>query len=773
MSKHPLSDLDAEMRDHIARETEDNVARGMTPGEAHLAARRKFGSVVLAEERAREVWTPRGFDQVRQDVHYALRVLARSPGFTIVSVLTLALGIGLTTAVFSVLNAVLLQPLPYADGDRIVFVRETLRGQVGNASAGHFHDWTEHNTVFEHTAAGQAATFTLSGESDPERLRGMRVTPGYFHVAHMPPAVGRYFSQADTDADERVVVLSHSLWHSRFAGDARIVGREIRLGGEPYTVVGVAPDSFALTNPASGAVVGGFSSQLWTPLTFAPDQRTNFGAHYLGVLAKLREGVTLAHAREDIERVTRGIAERHPKEMSSRGVLLEPLREELVGNVRAQLVVLTAAVAFVLFIGCVNISSLLVARATTRRREIAIRASLGGGQSRIVRQLLTESLVLAAAGGAASLLVAITAINFLVGSGPATLPRLRDAGLQFEVLLFAFGITAAAAVGFGLAPAIRAARVDLQASLRDGGRSAVRGGRDRLRTVMVVAETAMTVVLLIGTGLLIRSADKLKQVPYGFNPHQVVTARLTLPAARYSDDARVADAYRRMLEPLRATPGIEYAGASSHIPLVSPNASASTFAEGRPVPLDAAPNPAIRLVTEDYLEAIGMSIASGRSFQTSDMTTEGPRVVVINERLAAALWPGEDAVGKRLSTWNGPDDQQWRQVIGIARDTRSFGQSSPVEPELFIPYTQAPFQAWTAFSAAWRSSCGPERSGPRPTCRTSAGLLAMWMHRFPSTKSGRWKTCSSRSPPTAASTCGWSSRYAPRDSASQCSGCTA
>ena len=697
MTKHPLSDLDGEIRDHIERETDDNIARGMPAREARSAALRKFGSVFRVREEARAVWIPVWLDQLRQDARYTLRTLGRNPGFTTVAVLTLALGIGLTTAVFSVVHAVLLRPLPYTDGDRIVLVRETFR-QVGNASAGHFHDWTEHATVFEQTAAGQGTTFNLAGEGDPERVRGMRVTPGYFEVAHMPPVAGRYFTQQDGESDGRVAVLSHSLWQSRFGGDRAVVGRQLRLGGEAFTIIGIAPAAFALTDPARAGVTGGFSAQVWTPLLFSPAQRGNFGSHYLGVLAKLKPGVSVAQAQEDLERVTRGIADRHPDEMEGRGVRVQSLLEQLAGNVRMQLFVLSTAAGFVLLIGCVNIASLLVTRAASRRREIAIRSSLGGGQSRIVRQLLTESAVLALAGGLVSLVVASAAIDFLVSNGPITLPRLREAGLQVEVLLFALAVTGLAAILFGLAPAMRAARTDLQRSLRDGGRTAVdRGGRDRLRSAMVVAETAFTVVLLIGTGLTLRSADKLRQVPLGFNPHGVVTARVSLPAARYGPDNLVADAYARMLAPLRGTSGVGFAAAASHLPLTGNDADSTTIAEGKDLTPGAEPSPMVRLVSDDYFEAIGMTIATGRSLQASDVAAGSPRVVVINQRLAATLWPGEDPVGKRLSTWYGRDNPEWREVVGVVADARSSGQTFPPPMELFLPYTQAPEGAWNAF----------------------------------------------------------------------------
>jgi putative ABC transport system permease protein len=711
MSKHPLSDLDAEMRDHIARETEENIARGMTPGEAHLAARRKFGNTTLAVEAARRIWVPAWIDQLRQDIRYSLRMLVKHPGVATVAILTLAMGIGLTTAVFSVVHAVLIRPLPYADGDRIVVVHETFR-QAGNASAGHFQDWTAHSTVFEHTGAGVAATYNLGDGGDPERVRGARVTPGFFRVASMPPAIGRYFTDQDAAAEARVVVLSHSLWQSRFGGDPGIVGREIRLGAESFTIIGVAPDAYALTDPARG-VTGGFSSQLWTPLIFTAEQRANFGSHYLNVIAKLKSGVTLARAQEDLERVTQGIAERHPQDMLGRGVFVQPLAEQLVGNAPAQLVVLLAAVSMVLLIGCVNVASVLVARATARRREIAIRCSLGGGQQRIVRQLLTESMTLAAIGGAASLLVAGVMINFLVVNGPIMLPRLRDAGLRFEVLLFAFALTGVATIVSGLAPAFYAARTDLQGALRDGGKSALASGKgERLRTLLVVAETAITVVLLIGTGLLLRSADKLRQVPYGFNAHGVVGARLSLPAARYASDAAVVDAYRRILEPLRSIQHIEYAAASSHLPLSGNNADSTTIPEGRTLAPGTEPSPMVRLVTDQYFEAVGMTIAAGRSIQASDVAAGSAPVVVINERLASVLWPGERAVGKRLSTWSGRDAPEWREVIGVVRDVRTLGQSVPVPMELFLPYTQAPMGAWNAFQRSMAIVVRPNENWP-------------------------------------------------------------
>jgi putative ABC transport system permease protein len=697
----PGADVEDEFAFHVETRVDELVAQGLSRKEAREKALRGFGNIqhvkaicrTLAEERERTMRRTQWWADWRHDLRFAIRQLFVSPVLTTVLLVTIALGIGATVAIFSVLNAVLLRPLPWSDSDRIVVVYETWRQfRQGNASVGHFHDWTEQGEVFEHTAAMTRATYNLS-DGEPERVSGIRVTPGYFHVMQIRPVLGRYFTDADVEHDRRIVVLGEGLWQRRFAGDPSLVGRTIRLNGEAHTVIGIAPLENNMTR---------FAPQLFTPLVFPPPQRQNYGAHSFTVVAKLKPGATREAAQADMERVTRGIAERQPRNMEGRGVNVRMYSDVLLGDFRTPAYVMFASVMFVLLIGCANVANLLLARATTRRREIAIRAAIGGGRWRIIRQLLTESVVLALAGGAAGIGLAYIGIRQLVNFGPRIVPRLQDAGLQTEVLLFALGITLLTGLVFGLAPALRAARTNLLTTLRDGAKSSLRGGgRDRLRGVLVVGEIAVAVVLLVSAGLFIRSALRLQQVPLGFDIDGALTARLALPPERYDSDKSVADAYRRILDHTRAVPGIRRAGASTGIPLMGGGPDAAVQIEGEPFSPGSSLSPAIRLITEDYVEAIGMTLIRGRTMQTSDLTAGAPPVVVINERLAGLAWPGEDPIGKRLSTWTRAIDvPEWREVVGVVGDVRSFGPDTPARPELFLPYTQPPVLAWSAFQGS-------------------------------------------------------------------------
>jgi predicted permease len=697
----PGADVDDEFAFHVETRVDELVAQGLSPKAARDEALRGFGNLqrvkticrTLAEERERAMRRTQWWADWRHDLRSAFRQLIISPMLTAVIMVTIALGIGATVAIFSLLNAVILRPLPWAETDRIVFVYETWRQfRQGSASVGHFYDWTEQGTVFEHTAAMTRATYNLS-DGEPEQVIGARVTPGYFNVMQIPAALGRYFTDGDVARGNRVVVVGHALWRLRFGGDPSLVGRTIRLNGEAHTVVGIAPRENEMTS---------FAPQLWTPLLFAPPQRQNYGAHSFTVVAKLRPGVTRQAAQADMERVTRGIAQREPRNMEGRGVNVQQYEDIMLGTLRTPAYVMMSSVVIVLLIGCANVANLLLARATTRRREIAIRTAIGGGRWRIVRQLLTESLVLAAFSGIAGVGLAYLGIPLLVQYGPRNVPRLQSAGLHPEVLLFALGVTLLTGIVVGLAPALRAARENMVTMLRDGGRSSLSPvGRDPLRGALVVSEVAIAVVLLVAAGLFIRSAWLLQQVPLGFEIEGVMTARLALPLERYGSDESVADAYRRILEHARAVPGIQRAGASTGIPLTGGGPDAAIQIQGKPFSPGTSVSPAILLITEDYVEAIGMTLTRGRTMKATDMTAGAPPVVVINERLASLAWPGEDAIGKRLSTWTREIDvPEWREVVGVVGDVRTFGPDAPPRPELFLPYTQPPALAWRAFQGS-------------------------------------------------------------------------
>jgi predicted permease len=690
----PAADVDDEFAFHLEMRIDELIAQGLSPKDARDEALRGFGNIhdvkrvcrILAEERESAMRRTQWWSDWRHDFRFAVRQLTVSPILTAVLVPTIALGIGSTVAIFSVLHAVVLRPLPGDDNGRVVRIFETLRTRMGSASPGHFHDWTEHGTVFEHTTATAPGTYNLS-DGEPERVAGMRATPGYFRVMHITPALGRYFTEADTAADARVVVLSHGLWQRRFGGDPAIVGRSVLLNGQGHTVVGVASPDYAMTR---------FTPQLWTPLVFTPQQRGTYGNHSFGVFAKLKPGVTRDAAQADMERVTRGIAQREPREMEGRSVNVVPLSDVTFGNIRTRLYVMLASVAFVLLIGCVNVANLLLARASTRRRELAIRAAIGGGRWRIVRQLLTESVVLALIGGIAGVGIASIGIRLFVAFSPPNVPRLQDAGLHVAVLLFAIGITLLTGLVFGIAPALRAAREDVLTALREGGRTSLPPARDRVRGVLVVGEMAIAVVLLVSAGLFLRSAWRLQQVPLGFDTSRVLTARVAL-TPRYGSDEAIADAYRRMLEGARAVPGQQRVGAATNVPLLGGGPDSGTQIEGKPFIPGQALSPFVRLVTDEYVEALGVPLKRGRTLQDSDMAPAAPRVVMINEQMATQAWPGEDPIGKRLSTWTRGTEPEWREVVGIVGDVRSGGPDTPPRPELFMPYTQPPQSAWNSF----------------------------------------------------------------------------
>ena len=629
-------------------------------------------------------------ESLLQDMRYGVRMLLKRPGFTVIAVLTLALGIGATTAVFSVVNAVVLRPLPFADADRLVGLRETLPDDPSIPLAYRtYAEWRDRNTVFEQVAAMVEWNANLETGGEPVLLEGMRVTSSYFAVMGLKPALGRTFApEEDQPGAARVVVLSYGVWQGRFGGDPAIVGRGVQINGQDFAVVGVMP-------PAQGDRAVGWLD-IWTPLG-ANDQRArlNYG-RYLLANARLRPGVTVAQARAELERLMtmlkREFPETHGKDY---GVDVRPLKDFVVPRAtQTALYILLGAVGCVLLITCANVASLLLARAATRQREIAVRAALGASRRRIVRQLLTESVLLAALGAGLGLLVALWLTDLLLALNPEALPRLAGVALDARVLAFTLVLCVLTAIGFGLAPALGATKVNVGEVLKREGRAAGQSVRQRrLHGWLVVGQLALAVVLLAGAGLLIKSFVRLQAVEPGFALDHVLTMEVNLPFQNYQPERRV-QFYQQALERLRALPGVTTAAATQSLPLRPTYLTDSVFIEGQPVP-PRGQEPQVRgtSVTADYFRALDMRLVRGRAF-TEQETWQPSSVIVINEAFARRFFPGQDPVGKRVKA--GRDDDTawsrahagapWPTVVGVVADTTQSSFDIQTIEEMFYPY---------------------------------------------------------------------------------------
>jgi putative ABC transport system permease protein len=579
--------------------------------------------------------------ELGQDVTFAFRHFIAQPGFTLVALLTLAIGIGSTSAIFSAVHAVVLQPLPYPAPERLVNVYEDYRGRPGGVSAGNFTDVRAAATTFDGLAAAQYSSFNLTSEGAAERVTGARVTASFFDVLGVQPALGRPFTVADDEPGrEQVVVLSHRLWARRFGSDPSIVGRDVRLGGQAYRVLGVMPSSFDLTAD---------SEELWVPIAFTAARKATHDEHYLTVFGRLKAGVSRAQALGELARIVPGIQAQFPKDTQGLGFQVIAMTDDVIGDYRARLFVLLGAVGFVLLIACGNLANLLLARGAARSGELAIRAALGAGRARIVRQLLTESLMLALTASLLGLALAQIGIRALVAMGPPGVPRLEQARLDGFVIMFTIGVAFLCALMFGLAPALRAARTDVQAGLRGAGRSAAAGGvRDRLRTALIVGELALALLLLSGASLLIQSALALQRVPPGFNARDVLSARLSLPAEQYGTAERAQQTFEAVIEQARAIPGVRAAAITSQVPRGRGGNGNGLIPEGRTLNAANAIASRLRMVTPGYFDAMGIPITRGRALNDQDRRG-GLKVMVVSEALAQAAWPNMDPIGRRIA----------------------------------------------------------------------------------------------------------------------------
>jgi putative ABC transport system permease protein len=623
-------------------------------------------------------------EKIRQDLRYGARLLSKHPGFTLIAVMTLALGIGASTAIFSIVNSVLLRPLPFDDADRLAVIWETNSQTDRNeVSAANFLDWQEQCGVCSHLPALSYASVNLSGGTEPERLQAVVATPSYFQALGARAHLGRAFlSEEGGVGSSPVAVLSHRLWQQRFAGDAGIVGKTIVLNGESRTVVGVMPPGFQLQFPTNRQV------DLWLPRIFTESLAANRTAHFLHVFARLKPGVTIAQAQAGMKNVSGRLAERYPDSNAGASVRLVPLQEQIVGEVRRPLLVLLGAVGFVLLIACANVANLLLGRAAVRRREIAIRSALGATRLRVVRQLLTESAALSALGGAFGLLLSSWGIHLLISTSPATVPRVDEIGIDGRVLGFTLLVSLFTGIVFGLAPALQISRTDVTESLKDGGTGFVRGFRHRLRSLLVVAEIALALVLLAGAGLLMRSFWNLLDVDPGFETDRVLAMDVALPGAKYPEDDQQAAFFQQSLRRIGSLPGVVSAGAVTNLPLSGGNATTSVTVVGRPAPAPAdVPQIDYRIVSADYFRALGIDLRAGREF--SDHDAQGSRMVaIINESMARRFWPGEDPVGKHLTA--GRTRPVTREIVGVVGDVKHERLDAGPKAELYVPYLQTP-----------------------------------------------------------------------------------
>ncbi|HWN99833.1 MAG TPA: ABC transporter permease, partial [Blastocatellia bacterium] len=649
-----------------------------------------------------------------QDLRYGVRMMFKNRSFTAVAILTLALGIGANTAIFSVVDAVLLRSVPYPDAERLVILWSTMQSQ-GVATSGSalpdYREWRDQNQVFEGLGGFFYGDFNVSGENqDPERVQGALVTPNFFPVLGVAPAIGRGFlPEEEQFGRHRVVLLSYGLWQRRYGANPDIVGRAIELSGEAYTVAGVMPQGMPFLDNTPPV-------ELWRPISFAPgdnmDSRNN---HFVNLIGRLKPGVRIEQAQADVAAIAHNIAEAHP-ENNGVGAQVVPLGEQLIGDTRTGLLVLLGAVGFVLLVACVNVANLLLARAASREKELAVRTSLGASRARLVRQLMLESVPLGLIGGGAGLLLAMWGVDAIVAALPASLPRYNTIGIDGHVLMFTLAVSLLTISIFGLLPAFQATRSDVREALSDSGRSVTVGRRrSRLRGTLVSCEMALALVLLIGAGLMAQSFLKLRGVDPGFSPKNVVTMRIPLPESKYpvplsitSPPPVALNFYGQLLDRVRSLPGVDAVGVTTILPLGVGGAWGKFCSvEGRPAPssLDQVPLVRFSLISHDYLRAMGIAVHKGRAFTEHD-TAASQQVAIINETMARRFFADENPIGQTI--WMGPPESLLppeaqtpenrsvrRTIVGVVADVKGASLEKSSNPEVLVPYLQNKREGWS------------------------------------------------------------------------------
>jgi len=682
-------ELDEELRYHLERQIEVNLARGMPADEARYTALRAMGGIEQHKESCRDTRHVSFVEDLARDLGYGLRVLRKNPGFAAIAVLTLALGVGANTAIFSVVYGVLLQPLPYAEGDRLVTLIQAYP-QMGldtwGISQANFALYRDQNHVFENIAAFRSAGFNLTGGASPERLQATSVTAEFFDVLGVQPGWGRAFLlEEDAPGKNLVCILSYALWQRRFGGDPQILGQSLVLNGTPTVVVGIMPSDFAYPSR---------NTEIWLPLGLNP-QRTSPYTHR--GIARLRPGVSVIQAEEETTRIFRNAAQENPAIAGGAAppppdadikTIVRPLKELIIGETKTPLLVLLGAVGMVLLIACANVANLLLARAASRARELALRFVLGAGTGRVVRQLMTESMLLALIGGVAGVAIAWWGVR-LLKQLPALgqVPRLAEVSINPVVLAFTAAVVVLTGLLFGLAPALRARKMGLQAGVREGARSSAGRASRRMNDVLVAAQFALCLVLLIGAGLLLKSFQRLLSVSPGFQPENVLSMRLALPESKYEAAERPVQFFDSLLERVRGLPGVRSAGVVSLLPFSGGSTSDGFIVEGHDLESGGvAPNSQDRVVSPGYFQTLGIPLLRGRDFLPSDRA-DSPPVAIVDETLARRYWADGDAIGKRIRYgWS----DQWMTIVGVAAGVKHLDLRETLEPHVYYPYAQGP-----------------------------------------------------------------------------------
>jgi predicted permease len=690
-----------EIEEHLAHLTAEKIKGGMSPDEARRQAVLKFGAVEAMKEDYRDQLSLSSLENLAQDIRYAIRGFRRSPGFAAVVVVTLAFGIGASTAIFSVVHAVLLRSLPYHNADRLVRVWETdpperaRRSDRRPVSPASFQDWRREHAVFADIAAttsGSNQSLTLTNAGTPLKITRDRVTGSFLRVLGVQPILGRGFlPQEEQPGQDQVVLLSYDLWEIRFGRDNDLVGRSITLDGNSYTVIGVLPQGFRSPDRLNSPN----TSFLLTPLTSDTLTADARGSHILYVIARLQPGTTLQRAQSRVAELARTV-ERLDPEMKGWSGRVVPLSDDIVANIQPTLLALVGAVGCLMLIACANVANLLLARVSRQSAELAIRAALGAGRVRLARQLLAQSLILATCGGAVGVLMAVWLMDVLVALAPTDIPRLGEAGMNGSVMAFAIGVSVLTSLLFGMLPALQAAKRNVNASLQQVGRTVTDAfASTRLRNALVIAEVAITIALVIEAGLLVNTFRRVQAVDLGINADNVIAMEIAPPLTKYPQPSARIAFFQHVLERVEALPGVRSAAVVSHMPFGG-SSGGGFLIEDRLASDPREWDAEFRAVSRDYFRTMGIPILAGRSLTAQD-TANGPLVAVINKAMAQRFWPNDSPLGKRIRRRSGPVELPWLTIVGIAGDVRHLGPTRDVFFEVYIPYTQP----------SWASSGAP------------------------------------------------------------------